>query len=122
MEQMLNLLNSMNPQMGNTNKTSHNDRSQYANNFSRHNRLQNFPYNIQWKDGKSVNDSAKSTIEKGTPNPLQRNTVNVAEEVLWCMACQSPHSLNYYDVAQSVVAFQEVEEEDPEEKNLDSIA
>ena len=47
--------------------------------------------------------------------------MNVAEEVPWCIACQSPHSLEYYAMAQFIASSQEVDiEEDPEHENTDS--
>ena len=74
--------------------------------------MQNFPNNTQWKDGKIVGDSTKGADEKTTPNPLKRSTINIVEEVPWCIACQSPHSLDYSDVAQSISKSQAIEEEE----------
>ena len=86
MDQVLGLLKNLNPQMLNTNKeNNNNDRSQYANNFSKQNKLQNFTYNTNWKDGKPINEAIKNTTYKG----------KFIEEVPWCMACQSPHSSCY---------------------------
>ena len=80
--------------------------------------MQNFPYNTNWKDGKPINETIKNTNDKGTPKPLQRNIVNVVEDVPWCMACQSPHSPRHCVVAQFIDASQEVEkEENLEERN-----
>ena len=31
-----------------------------------------------------MNETIKNTNDKSTPNPLQRNFVNVAKEVPWC--------------------------------------
>ena len=47
--------------------------------------------------------------------------MNVVEEVSWCVACQSPHSLEYCAVAQFIASSQEVEkEEDPKYENTNS--
>ena len=107
--------------MNNNKANNTNDRSQYTNNFNRQNQLQNISYKTNWKDGQPIISPAKNTNDKGTPNHFQRNTINVAKEVLWCVACQSPHSPEYCAVAQFIASSQEVEKrEDPKHENTDN--
>ena len=79
-------------------------------------------YNTSWKDGKPHNDSVKNKNKKVTPNALKNNSVNVVEEVPWCVDCQSPHSPNYYVVAQLIGASYDANKEDADEKNPNSMA
>lgn len=61
--------------------------------------------------------------DKGTPNPLQRNPINMNDNVPWCIICQSPHSPNYYAIAQSFVLDQVVKDgEDEKEKGHDDVS
>ena len=64
-------------------------------NFSRQPRMQNYPYTTQWKDGKPVPNQTQNVKDKGTLDPLQRNTINMNDDVPWCIICQSPHSVDY---------------------------
>ena len=86
------------------------DRS-VPNNFSRQPRMQNFPYNSQWKDGKPILPNKQDRPDGRIPNPLQRNFVNVTDDVPWCAACQSPHSLDYCVVALNMSDNQEHDEQ-----------
>ena len=82
-----------------------NERPQYGNNFNKQNRLQNFPYNTQWKDGKPIVLAARgNNSDRGVPNPLQKASINVSEDIPWCVACQSPHSVEHCAVAHSMAA------------------
>ena len=66
------------------------------------------------------NNKGNNTNDKGTPDPLQWNNINVTKDMLWCVACQSPHSFEHCAVTQ-FISSQEVEkEEDPKEGNTDN--
>ena len=62
-------------------------------------RMKNYPYTTQWKDGKPIPNQTQNVKDKGTPNPLQRSSINMTNDVPWCIICQSPHSLDYCAVA-----------------------
>ena len=61
--------------------------------------------------------------DKGTLDPLQRSSINMNDDVHWCIICQSPHFLDYCAVAQSFVADQNAQnEEEEEEKGHDDVS
>lgn len=77
--------------------------------------MQNFPYNTQWKDGKPIlpnnSNNNKNATEKFTPDHLQRNTMNIADDIHWCAICQSPHSPDHCAIALSLAASHIVDQE-----------
>ena len=67
-----------------------------------------------------MTQNARNNADKATLDPLQRNNINVAQEVPCCVAFQSPHSSKNCVLAQ-FISSQEVEkEEDLEEGNTDN--
>ena len=78
-------------------------------------KMKNYPYTTQWKDGKP--NQAQNTKDKGTLDPLQRNSINMSDYVPFCIICQSPHSLDYCTIAQSFATNQNVQNEEGEEEN-----
>ena len=61
--------------------------------------------------------------DKGTPDPLQRRSINMNDDVPWCIVCQSPHSLEYCVVSQSFASNHSVEnDEEEEEKSHDDVS
>ena len=63
--------------------------------------MQNYPYTTQWKDGKPITNQAQNAKENNTLDPLQRSSINLNDDVPWCIICQSPHSLEYCAIYQS---------------------
>ena len=60
---------------------------------------------------------------KGTLDPLQRNSVNMNDDVPSCIICQSPHSSEYFKFSQSFRLGQNVQtEEEEEEKCHDDVS
>lgn len=88
---------------------------QYFNKFRRPQRLQDYPYNTNLKDGKPVQQQQKSKKEQQTPNRLQKHTVNVVEDTRQCIVCQSPNSHDYCALAQFIAVKEELQEEQEEE-------
>lgn len=43
--------------------------------------MQNYPYTTQWKDGRPIPNHTQNTKDKGSPDPLQRNYVNMLDDV-----------------------------------------
>ena len=66
--------------------------------------MQNYPYTTQWKYGKPILNPTQGKKDKGTPNPLQRNSINMAEDIPWCIICQSPHSPDYCTIAKQKIS------------------
>jgi hypothetical protein len=81
----------------------------------------NYPYTTQWKDGKPIRNHDQGTKEKGTLDPLQRNSVNMKNDVPWCIVCQSRHSPYYCAIAQSFSANQHVQNEGEKEKSHEDV-
>ena len=100
MSQVLNAIKNLSFAQVKNDKNPIDNKIPYRSNFSNQHKMQNYPYTTQWKDGKPVGQSQNSK-DKGTLDPLQRNTVNMNDDVPWCIVCQSPHSLDYCVVAQS---------------------
>ena len=104
----------MNPTTFNAHKPNTGEKAiVHNNNENRQPRMQNYPYTTQWKDGKPINQS-QSTKDKSTPDPLQRNSINMNDDVPWCIICQSHHSLEYCVVAQSFVLDHNAQNEQEE--------
>lgn len=80
MDQVLNLLKNMNPPTNHANKQSTSEKFQFNTHYNKNNRIQNFPYTTQWKDGKPVVPPAKNTGEKSTADPLQKTSINMADD------------------------------------------
>ena len=81
MGQVLSLLKQLNSLAPLASKPNTQERAPYNNNFNRQPRMQNYPYNTQWKDGKPIPNPIEENISKGTPNPLQINLVNMNDDI-----------------------------------------
>ena len=92
-------------------KTPTIDKPLHQGNFSKKNRLQNFPYNTNWKDRKPSIPLEKDANEKVTLDPLQRASINIVDDLQWCMAYQLPYAPKYCAVALSF-STKKNEEED----------
>lgn len=72
----------------NTNKPNIGEKTPVnANNFNRQPRMQNYPYTTQWKDGKPIPNHTQNVKDKGTLDPLQRISINMNDDVPWCIIC-----------------------------------
>lgn len=116
MVQVLNLLKNINPLEYHANKESTGDKPQFNTHYNRQPRMQNYPYTTQWKDGKPIIDPAQGTKDKGIVDPLQRNSMNMTDDVPLCIVSQSPHSPYYCAVSQSFSANQHAQNEKGEEE------
>lgn len=82
MGQVLNLLKKMNPPTFNKNKRNAGERAPVnSNHFNRQPRMKNYSYTTQWKDGKPIPNTTQNTKDKGSPNHLQRNSINMSDDV-----------------------------------------
>ena len=63
-----------------TDKNPTTNKPLYQGNFSKKNRLHNFPYNTNWKDGKPLVPPTKNSNMKVTLYPLQRSSINVVDD------------------------------------------
>ena len=79
--------------------------------------MQNYPYTTKWKDDKPIPNQTQNVKDKGTPNPLQRNSINMNDDVPWCIICQSPHSSDHCVFAQSFSLDHSTQNEEEEEEN-----
>lgn len=114
----------MNPTNFNTQKPNVGEKALVNNNhFNRQPRMKNYPYTTQWKDGKPIPNQTQSIKDKGTPDPLQRSSININDDVPWCIICQLVHSSYYYVVSQSFVLDQNAQDEkEEEEKSHDDVS
>ena len=113
MSQILNAIKGLNPPQARIDRNPIENKAPFQPNFTRQNRLQNFSYNITWKDGQPIISPVKNENIKATPNPFSRNTVNMvddpqdANEPTWRIACQLPHAPEYCVVAFSCFGNEE---------------
>ena len=84
--------------------------------------MKNYPYTTQWKDGKQIPNQNQNVKDKGTPNPLQRSSINMNDDVPWCIVCQSPHSTDYCVVAQYFVLYHSTHNDEEDEKSHDDVS
>lgn len=122
--QVLEMLKKMNPKNFNAHKSNVFEKIPINNNnYNRQPRMKNYLYTTQWKDGKPVPNQTQNLKDKGTPDTLQRNIVNMSDDVPWCIICQYPYSSFYCAISQSLTPNQGVQlEEENEEKSHDDIS
>lgn len=113
LKQILKAIKDLKPGESRNNRVVENDRASF-NNFNKLPRMLNYPYNTQWNDGKPILPERRDKPSDKTPNPLHKNSVNMIEDVPWCIICQSPHDPYYCVVAQSVSIDGEQENNDEE--------
>lgn len=70
------------------------------------------PYNTTWKDGKSVEKHQANIMPP--LDPLKRPMNHMIDDVMWCFACDIPHS-----PSQCIVAKKLQEEEENYEEYVD---
>ena len=99
MGQVLNLLKNLNPPAYHANKPNTHEKPQFNNNYNKKPTVKNYPYTTQWKHGKPIPNPSQGIKDKGTSNPLKINSINMMDDVPWCIVCQSPHSPNYCAIA-----------------------
>ena len=121
--QVLDLLKKMNPTTFNAHKPNTGEKAPVHNNVNRQPRVQNYPYTTQWKDGRPITNPTQNDKDKNTLDPLQKSSVNMNDDVPWCIICQSPHSLEYCAISLSFVSDHSVQNEEEEaEKSHDDIS
>ena len=61
-------------------------------------------------------------IDRGTLDPLQRNSMNMNDDVPWCIVCQSPCSTSYCVVDQSFFLDCSTHNDEEDEKSHDDVS
>lgn len=69
-DQVLNAIKWLKFSINRNDKDPSTDKPQYQGDFSRQNRLQHYPYNTQWKDGKPIMPQPMNATKKVTLDPL----------------------------------------------------